>query len=221
MKNEIEMMRVLRVPPLGKLVIDANEERYANLAEVTNPKIRQRILAAIGELVDFSGGYGVLEAAGVVPQLSPPAPRPTEEYEMAEASELKEQQAAFLARLEQQVEAEKNKPRKSGRSATILGGATTASSALPLVEISETGDVRPAATAPKQLTIAEQIDLILQRHIATHPEMANRGIRLEQNPTGGLQILVDGKRYEKPGDIEDTAVQGVIKVAVKEWNSTQ
>ena len=66
MKNEIEMMRVLRVPPMGKLVVDANEERYATLADVTNPKVRQRLLAAIGELVDFCGGYKVLEDAGVV-----------------------------------------------------------------------------------------------------------------------------------------------------------
>lgn len=220
MKNEIEIMEVLRVPPLGKLVIEANEERYTTLAEVTNPKIRQRILAAIGELVDFSGGYSVLEAAGVVPQLIPATPKPAAEDELTQP-ELKEQQAAFLARLEQEVEAEKNKPKKSGRSASMFGTTTSTMTAEPIVEISETGDVKLVEKTPKSLSIAEQIDLILQRHIAANPEMGNRGIRLEQNPTGGLQILVDGKYYEKPGDIEDTAVQAVIKTAVKEWNTTQ
>jgi hypothetical protein len=81
--------------------------------------------------------------------------------------------------------------------------------------------VKPSVVAPKQLSIAEQIDLILQRQIKANPEMMNRGIRLEQSPTGGLQILADGKQYEKPADIEDVAVQGIIKTAVKEWNSTQ
>ncbi len=218
MKNEIEMMRVLRVPPLGKLVVDANEERYATLADVTNPKVRQRLLAAIGELVDFCGGYKVLEDAGVVPQLlPPPTPKQAEEPELSLAG----QQEAFLAQLEQQVAAEKNKPAKKGRSGSMFSTGTSAQDVQPLVEISETGDVKPAASAPKQLSIAEQINLILQRHIEATPDMMNRGIRLEQSPTGGLQILADGKQYEKPADIEDSAVQGIIKTAVKEWNSTQ
>ena len=221
MKQEIEMMRVLRVPPLGKLVIEANEERYASLAEVANPKIRQRILAAIGELVDFSGGYNVLENAGIVPQLTPPAPKQAAEPAAPVSTGQMRQQEEFLTTLEQQVEAEKNKPQKRGRSGSMFSAGPSLSDAQPLVEISESGDVKPAAAAPKQLSIAEQIDLILQRHIAADPALANRGIRLEQNPTGGLQILADGAQYEKPGDIEDTAVQGVIKAAVKEWNTTQ
>lgn len=220
MKQEIEMMRIFRVPPLGKLVIEANEERYASLAEVSNPKIRQRILAAIGELVDFSGGYAVLEEGGVVPQLTPPAPPQTEEPTMPVSTGQLRQQEEFLATLEQQVEAEKNKPpKKSGVGAMFT--SSTSAKAAPMLEISESGEVKSPIIPSKQLSIAEQINLILQKHIVAQPEMANRGIRLEQGATGGLQILVDGKYYEKPGDIEDTAVQGMIKTAVKEWNATQ
>lgn len=221
MKNEIEMMRVLRVPPLGKLVIEANEERYASLSEVTNPKIRQRTLAAIGELVDFCGGYSVLEDAGVVPQLTPTAPKQIEEPETPVSTGQLRQQEEFLATLEQQVEAEKNKPLKKRRTSGMFSTNKSYHDAQPLVEISESGDVIPAPIAPKQLSIAEQIDLILQKHIVDNPEMSNRGIRLEQSPTGGLQILADGNQYEKPADIEDSAVQELIKAAVKEWNTTQ
>jgi hypothetical protein len=223
MKQEIEMMRVLRVPPMGKIEIDANGERYGNLAEVSNPKMRQRILTAIGELVDFCGGYNVLEEAGVVPQLTPTAPtRPVaEEPETALTPELRQQQETFLANLQQQVEAEKNKPVKRGRTGSMFSTDASYQDAQPMIEITETGDVKPAPVAPKQISIAEQIDLILQKHIEANPEMANRGIRLEQSPTGGLQILADGRSYEKPADIEDKAVQALIKTAVKEWNSTQ
>lgn len=221
MKNEIEMMRVLRVPPMGKLEIEASEVRYGNLTEVENPKLRQRILTAIGELVDFCGGYTVLEEAGVVPQLTPISPKTTEPEETAVAPDIQQQQEAFLATLQQQVEVEKNKPSKKGRSGSMFSADTSYKDAQPLVEIDKSGDVKPATTTVKPLSIAEQIDAILQKQIANNPEMANRGIRLEQNPTGGLQILVDGKRYEKPADIEDKAVQGVIKTAVKEWNTTQ
>jgi len=221
MKKEIEMMRVMRVPPIGKLVIDANEERYTALPEVTNPKIRQRILAAIGELVDFCGGYNVLEDAGVVPQLTPSVPKQAEEIEKSVSTGQLRQQEEFLDSLERQVEEVKNKPQKKGRMGGMFSSNTSRNDAQPLVEISETGDIQPTIVSPKQLSIAEQIDLVLQKHIAANPEMSNRGIRLEQSPTGGLQILADGNRYEKPADIEDSAVQGIIKAAVKEWNTTQ
>ena len=220
MKQEIEMMRVFRVPPLGKLVIEANEERYTSLAEVSNPKIRQRILAAIGELVDFSGGYAVLEEGGVVPQLTPTTSAQADTPSKPASTGQLRQQEAFLADLEQQVEAEKNKPPKKSRVGALLA-PTPASEETPMVEISESGEVKATVMPAKPLSIAAQINLILQKHLAEHPEMADRGIRLEQSAAGGLQILVDGNYYEKPGDIEDTAVQGMIKTAVKEWNATQ
>ncbi|MCZ7666008.1 MAG: hypothetical protein M5U34_01560 [Chloroflexi bacterium] len=73
MRKEIEMMRILRVPPLAKLVVEANEERYESLSDVANPQVQQRLLAAIGELIAFSGGYG----GGVLrprPLVGPPPP---------------------------------------------------------------------------------------------------------------------------------------------------
>ncbi|PID86376.1 MAG: hypothetical protein CSB13_03880 [Chloroflexi bacterium] len=219
MKKEIEMMRVLRVPPLGKLEIEANGERYGSLTEVTNPKIRQRILAAIGELVNFCGGYQVLEDAGMVPQLTPTAVNQVEAEEAAPAAaDLLQQQEAFLAGLQQKVEDEKNKPVK-GRRGRIFSASSDVAAGKPMVEISETGDVTPVGAVKKPLSIAEQINEILQKHIAQNPSFANRGIRLQQSVTGGLQILVDGRQYETPADIEDKEVQALIKLAVKEWNS--
>ncbi len=221
MKKEIEMMRILRVPPLGKLEIEANEERYGVLAEVNNPKIRQRILAAIGELVDFCGGYQVLEDAGVVPQLTPIAAKSVEEETARVDTDLLRQQEAFLSGLQQQVEVEKNKPVAKGRSGSMFSATNDFEDAKPMVEISESGDVAPASSVSKPLSIAEQINAILQKYIAENSTFANRGIRLQQSVTGGLQILADGRQYEKPADIEDKEVQALIKLAVKEWNSTQ
>ena len=69
MKKEIEVMRVLRQPPLGKLVVEVNQKRVEQLAEVQEKTIRHLLLAAIGELVGFAGGYQVLVDAGVAPPL--------------------------------------------------------------------------------------------------------------------------------------------------------
>ncbi|MCZ7666010.1 MAG: hypothetical protein M5U34_01570 [Chloroflexi bacterium] len=57
--------------------------------------------------------------------------------------------------------------------------------------------------------------------MTANPALKDRDIRLEQNPAGGLVIRADGKSYEKPDDIEDVAVQEVIKAAVREWNVTK
>lgn len=93
MKKEIEIMRVLRQPPLGKLTVEVNQKRVEQLSEVPEKTIRHLLLAAIGELIDFAGGYQVLVDAGVarpltavppaaampplpVPQPLPPAPPP-------------------------------------------------------------------------------------------------------------------------------------------------
>ena len=71
----------------------------------------------------------------------------------------------------------------------------------------------------KEKSIEEQIDEILQKHIAAEPGMAGRSIHLVQNPAGGILIDVDGKRFGKPGEIPEPAIQQLIKRAVKEWDA--
>lgn len=219
MRNEIEIMRVLRVPPLGKLVVEINEQRYEELSQIADSKLKQRILAAIGELVTFAGGYPNLVDVGVAPALLPPAPKPTPaDAEDAPVSpELARQQEAFLARLEAEHGELTTQPTR-GRF-RLFDRPEPVTNAQPLVAFTPTGDVKPIGEAPKPQSIAEQIDAILQKHLALDPKMAGRIIHLRQNAAGGLLIEVDGKRYEKPADIADKDVQLVIKMAVKEWNA--
>jgi hypothetical protein len=70
------------------------------------------------------------------------------------------------------------------------------------------------------LSLVEQVDAILQRHLLADPELAGHKIHLVQNANGGLIIDVDGKRYERPRDIENPQIQMMIKRALKEWEST-
>jgi hypothetical protein len=218
MRNEVDVMRIWRVPPLGKLVVEANGQRYATLAEISDPKLKQRVMAAIGELISFTGGYQNLVDLGLAPALVPVPPKPSPDDEPAAPAspELARQQEEFLARLEAQRDEVANRRVRSG-----LGKSPESlTRAEPLVTFTETGDVLPPKdTAARPLSIAEQIDAIVQKYVALDPAMHNRGIYLEQNPTGGLRIKVDGLFYEKPADIPDKDVQALIKTAVKEWNS--
>jgi hypothetical protein len=208
MKNELEIMRIWRLPPLGKLVVEANGERYTSLGEIKDPKLKQRLLAAIGELIPFVGGYQSLVDIGLAPALTPPTP--TSAADPADSEELTREQEAFLARL--QAERDELASRKPGRLRSI-------SSAEPLVTFTEKGEVKPAIPiGPK--SIAEQIDEILQKHLKADPKLADRLVHLEENPAGGLHIRVDGVYYEKPADVPDREVQLAIKMAVKEWNAT-
>ena len=82
---------------------------------------------------------------------------------------------------------------------------------------------RPATTeasANKMLSLVEQVDANLQRHLLADPELAGRKIHLVQDANGGLIIDVDGKRYERPRDVENPQIQIMIKRALKEWEST-
>ena len=77
MQNEIEIMQILRVPPMGKLVVSFNNQRYESINQVPDAKVRQLMQAAIGELITFAGSYQKLVDAGVAPPLNTPQAAPT------------------------------------------------------------------------------------------------------------------------------------------------
>lgn len=202
MRRELEVMRVLRVPPLGKLVIEIGSQRYETLSEISDEKAKRVILAAIGELINFAGDYQALVDAGVASPVVGAA-SPSEEP----ATPLEQRQAEFLARLEAERDAAQNAPPPKPKFAVLSGVQ------------SRPETPAPAQPVKRELSVAEQIDEILQKHIAADPEMAERSIRLVQDPAGGIQIEVDGKQYEKPGDISESQIQLLIKRAVKEWDA--
>ena len=203
MDNLLEIMRVLRKPPMGKLVVGIGEQHYALLDEIKDPKARQRILAAVGELVSFAGGYQALEDAG----LAPPSRALGSQRPAGDEDELTPAQAQFLESLKA-TPVETEAPASQSRMRTIMDRR-----AAPTTEVK----VEEVPTEPQ--SIAEQIDAILQELLLHDPEMSQRNIRLETAAGGGLQILVDSETYQRPGQIPDTKVQELIKVALKKWES--
>lgn len=197
MQNEIEIMRILRVPPMGKLVVNFNDKRYATIDEVSEANVRQLLKTAIGELITFAGGYQKLVEAGVAPPLAAAPGSQTEDAN--EAAE------AFISKLEQERDELKSAGPKP--SPSLLANLRR----------------RPAtnaASANKMLSLVEQVDAILQRYLLSDPTLADRKIHLVQDVNGGLIIDVDGKRYERPRDIENPQIQMMIKRALKEWEAT-
>jgi len=198
MQNEIEIMRVLRVPPMGKLEISFNDQRYASIDEISEANVRQLMKTAIGELITFAGGYQKLVEAGVAPPLSASQPAASS----ASKDEAAEQFINKLEREKEELKSASPKPSPSLLTNMRRRPATSETS------------------ASKMLSLVEQVDAILQRHLLADPELAGRKIHLVQDTNGGLIIDVDGKRYERPRDIENPQIQMMIKRALKEWEST-
>jgi hypothetical protein len=203
MDNEIEVMRVLRVPPMGKLVVEVSGQRYERLADVAHPALRQRLMAAVGELIVFADGYKKLVDAGVAPPLmAEPAVRP--DAVEPGPPELEAQRAAFLASMERQRDAMAAEANMTPNPANVISAATR--------------NEPPAAAGPPS-NIVGQIDAILQKHVRAEPKLEGRSIHLEQAPAGGLRIKVDNQVYQRPAEIREKEVQLVIKMALKEWEA--
>lgn len=187
MRKEIDLMHVLRVPPLGKVVVEIGSNRYLNLDEIPEADARRRVLAAIGDLVVFAGGYQRLVDADVAPPLAAAARTPAPS--LPQTRDLASPPPSVAPVAQPPVSAPK--PTNTG----------------PLI----------AAATPTMTNIAAQIDEILQRQIAEDPVLAKRTIHLKQSSSGGLIIEVDDRSYKRPNEIEDKDVREAIKRALKEW----
>jgi hypothetical protein len=149
MRDEIEVMRVLRTPPIGKLLVTVGGARLGSLSEVQDPALRQRLLAAIGELIVFAGGYSQLLEAGVAPPLEAPASaRPAD-------APLTAEQEAFLSSLERELKATVSRG-KGGAG----GAASSPNIPMPLESLEEERST---------INLVADIDRILQRHLAGEP----------------------------------------------------
>lgn len=197
MREEIELMRIMRVPPLGKLVVQEGGNRYEMLSEVQDERLRRRIITAIGELMGFAGGYQALVDEGVAPPLTAQTPSGGLQ---SKAAALKEQQDRFLDRLEQERE-------------RLAQANATRSVPDPSASVVQEAKKEPAS-------IVEQIDKILQRYVASSDMYSSRSIHLIQGREGNVKIEVDGRVYDRPRDIDEKPIQLMIKRALKEWEAT-
>jgi hypothetical protein len=157
-------------------------------------------MTAVGELIVFSDGYKTLVDAGVAPPMMIEQ-RSTAKAEPA-STEIEVRRAAFLASLERERDALAATVNKVPDPHHIIAAA-----------------VRDEPAATKPAGIVDQIDDILQKHVASEPKLTGRSIHLEQAPAGGLRINVDGQVYQRPAEIKEKEIQLVIKMALKEWEA--
>ena len=87
--------------------------------------------------------------------------------------------------------------------------------------VSTTVQEDPAITSADELrskTMVEQIDEILQAKLAKSSH-ANRAIRIIEDPTKGVVVLIGLTIYHGINEVDDPEVLKIIHSAVSEWES--
>ncbi|MBN1994572.1 MAG: hypothetical protein JW953_17875 [Anaerolineae bacterium] len=222
-----ELLRLLRHPRSGQLIVEVAGQRYGRLADIDDRETGQYILELAAHLLAFTGGViatevGVksvyLPKVGETP-MSLTAPTPVSQlpdpsaYEPAtsspepEPSSAKpelvpkpspEAEVAFLASLK----AQSPEPQPRG----FLGRSSAAS---------------PGASS--QLTgfnLADEINKIVQTRLLVSPLASTTAIDILSDPGGGIQIKVNETIYAGPDDIPDPEVKALIKDSIKQWERT-
>jgi hypothetical protein len=195
MESVIEVMHVIRIPPLGKLIVEVSGARYETLSDVKDPAARQRLIAAIGELVVFANGYEALVDAGVAP--------PAGDDELASLS-MDERREMFVSSMKRQTDSLRM---PEPATVDVVGAATDSS-------VTEESPLDPGLAR-----IVSQINAILERKIQGDSELESRKIRVLKTGEGDLRIEVDGNYYRRPSEIEDEVARELVGAALKEFNS--
>jgi hypothetical protein len=195
---DVEILKVIRKTPLGKLAVEINSIRYESLEEVRAANVKQTILAAVGDLIVFVDGYDTLVQAGLAPPASgsmasgQPLPPSISEREAAFRTELSRQR--LEAELAAQAEPEPVKKE-------------------PPPELDDGPDV--------EINLVARIDALFQKYLAADPALQGRSAQLESDPGGGLKIRVDDTFYSQPKDIADPNVRRALMLALREWEGTK
>ncbi len=127
---------------------------------------------------------------------------------------------------------------QSGLAPPVAGGIGPSASAIPptleerqaafeeAVEMQKVEMLAGASTpvamteVEEPLSIPDQINPIIQRHLAADPQLAGHVVKLDQDIKGNLTVVVDGRIYERPDMIEDLAIRKAIRAALSEWDRT-
>ncbi|GMQ77559.1 MAG: hypothetical protein BMS9Abin02_0047 [Anaerolineae bacterium] len=202
MDKVVEVMRIKRLPPMGKLVVEIGSQQYERFSQLPSDVIKQLVLAAVGELIVFTDGYQTLVDAGV----APPIVGPISDGDFKVDASISERKAVFRAAIEEE------------RLASLTGDGREV-----VVEPQEVKNVTidDPTQLKEDLDIAGQVNVFLQKQVQQTPELRGRSIYIAGDATGSLSIFVDGRIFETPSDIEDQLVRAAIQEALKAWEASK
>ncbi|GIK38337.1 MAG: hypothetical protein BroJett011_21700 [Chloroflexota bacterium] len=208
----VELLRLLRNPQSGQLIVEIAGRRYTKLAEITDKEIGQYILKLAAHLLAFTNGMIAAEAGlktlqvpkvgeTPVPPVAPAPASPLPSTSVQPTPPAPEVEAAFLATLRAQPATEPPQPQRRG----LFGRSKPAAPAQPLLP---------------PLNLTGQINEIVQARLRYSPLAGATRLEITSDPGGGILINVNGMIYSGPDEIPQPEVKELIKASIKEWEKS-
>jgi hypothetical protein len=174
----------------GRLVVEAQGQRYQHLFEIRDGEVGRRVLDTINRLGEF--------AQGQESRLSPESPPWTEGAALTDAGY--GESDAVIDKMRAKDDAQ---PPKSRITADPLPFRPQ----------------NPAQQSNITLNLAREVDELLQVRLKATPEFAQRYIHVAGGRDGTLRFDVDGRHYGSLQEVPDLQVRQVIQAAIADWET--
>ena len=199
--DAIEVLRVWRDLADGSLIVEIGGQRFRALNEIQDTNLQRRLMNVVRDLANM-----VRAAPSPAPPPTPPrSPQPPRSAAPTPA---------------EKKPAAPSKPEDIDLSSASLSPGTMFRE---MTKMAMGQRPEPVEAAPPPLSIAEQIEAVLQRRLAGIPGYAGRSIHVHPplELHGSVRIEVDGRFYEGLGAVDDDAVRQLLQDAVREWEENQ
>lgn len=175
----------------GRLVIEAQGQRYRHLFEIRDGEVGRRVLDTIKRLGEFAQGQESLS--------SPESPPWTDGPVLTTAADYAEPDAV-IDKLRAQDDVQSRKSRITA-------------DPLPF------RPQNPGQQSNITLDLAREVDQLLQVRLKATPEFAQRYIHVIGARDGTLRFDIDGRHYGSLQEVPDLQVRQVIQAAIADWET--
>lgn len=209
--REVYLLAVDRTPN-GAWEIAINGAYYPNLEAVPDEAVRQDVVAGLKEVVAFARSYVQKDQAAKKPT-APPQP----------AREPVAQAIAAPTRIAPAATIPESRIRPAEKPVTPAPVAPQASPPpMDKLRVYLKGEpaLKRSDAAPTfmpTLDLAREIGEIVAEMQMSIPSLAQRSIKLQNAPSGGVHFAIDGIVYPDVNEIPDADIQALIRAATKEW----
>jgi hypothetical protein len=200
-----EVMRVIRDPQTGNLLVQVDGQRYAHIRQIHDAAVGRRVLSIVADLVQFTGRMAAnpqaVRAASAEGDGRGRASSPVRAPGAAQTGDTPQ-------RLSDLDALDAIEPAPPQPSYSVIGFFRRGFQA------------PPAESVPSSTAWIDEIDEILQRTIRALPTPPSQAVRVTSADDGMLQIMVGVRAYDSADQVPDPQIRGLIEAAVAEWEKS-
>jgi hypothetical protein len=85
----------------------------------------------------------------------------------------------------------------------------------------EAGEDKKGKEAPPPMSMADEIEDMLQYRLTLDPSLSGRSIHIRSTEDGTIYVEVDGATFDGVGEVSDPAVRSFLQNIVRDWESAK